>query len=184
MTTRLTVATERAVWSLLRAALASGGYLARVANGVMGELRPPERIAPEHLRAQLALWTLPAPEARPVPWRVRPDFVFRCMALGCSGMSARTCVARQIVTDRQRTQQESRGQGTEFPTCDTRKCAQGRVVREALRDGLTVRGAGPGGRLRYDPQGKLAGKRMRQLEREGALGEVPTCDREPTEDDE
>lgn len=86
---------------------------------------------------------------------------------------------RQSACERQRTQQTSRGQGTEFPSCDG--CPQGaEVARE--HGSVEWRGQGPGGRfdrrtLRW--RQLLAARRLRQ---EGLLDEVPTCDAEPAEE--
>lgn len=98
---------------------------------------------------QLVFWSVDADGLPPRPWRIEPDDVFDCVALGCKGLSARTCVARQQATDAQRTQQASRGQGTDYPLCDSRKCAQGRAIREALEPRMAARwrGVGPGGRF-------------------------------------
>jgi hypothetical protein len=74
---------------------------------------------------------------------------FRCERLSVENVAAHTCFTRQRVTDLQRTQQASRGQGTDYPLCDTRTCAQGRSVRERLDPNLPMawQGAGPGGRF-------------------------------------
>jgi hypothetical protein len=72
-----------------------------------------------------------------------------CERLNVTALPACICVTRQRVTDLQRTQQASRGQGTDYPLCDTRTCAQGRSVRERLDPNapMTWQGAGPGGRF-------------------------------------
>jgi hypothetical protein len=62
------------------------------------------------------------------------------------------CVTRQRVTDLQRTQQASRGQGSDYPLCDSRTCSQGRAMRERLNPDapITWQGSGPGGRFQRD----------------------------------
>jgi hypothetical protein len=109
---------------------------------------------------------------------------FKCKALGVEGMPGHICVTRQRVTDLQRTQQTSRGQGTEYPHCDSRTCEQGRRIRDAL-DPLHLarwRGVGFGGRfardkLSHDCKAQLAA--ARRLRAVGLEDEVPTIDAEP-----
>lgn len=74
---------------------------------------------------------------------------FDCERLNVTNLPASICVTRQRVTDLQRTQQTSRGQGTDYPLCDTRTCDQGRSLRERLDPNAptTWQGAGPGGRF-------------------------------------
>lgn len=74
---------------------------------------------------------------------------FRCERLSVDNLPAHICVTRQKVTDLQRTQQASRGQGTDYPLCDSRTCTQGRCVREQLHPeaSMSWQGAGPGGRF-------------------------------------
>jgi hypothetical protein len=74
---------------------------------------------------------------------------FDCERLNVTNLPACICVTRQRVTDLQRTRQSSRGQGTDYPLCDTRTCEQGRSLRERLDPNAptTWRGSGPGGRF-------------------------------------
>lgn len=135
-------------------------------------------------RPQLALWVRDAEDLPERPWRVHPDDTFDCVALACKGMRAGLCVMRQQVTDAQRTQQTSRGQGTRYPACDTRKCAQGRGIREALDPDadVTFSGAGPGGRFQRErPRGERKAQRAarRELARAGLLDEVRILDITP-----
>lgn len=78
-----------------------------------------------------------------------PCVTFRCETLAVDNLPVHVCVTRQRVTDLQRTQQASRGQGTDYPHCDSRTCAQGRAFREQLspRVAMGWKGAGPGGRF-------------------------------------
>lgn len=104
---------------------------------------------------------------------------FRCERLGTEGMPAHVCVTRQRVTDVQRTQQTSRGQGSDYPHCDSRSCEQGRRIREALDPAGLIRwrGAGPGGRFERpvkDAAAQAAAKaRMAKV---GLLEDAPTID--------
>lgn len=74
---------------------------------------------------------------------------FRCERLDVETVPVHICVTRQRVTDLQRTTQASRGQGTDYPLCDSRTCAQGRDLRERTSPDSQIawRGAGPGGRF-------------------------------------
>jgi hypothetical protein len=74
---------------------------------------------------------------------------FDCERLSVTALPACICVTRQRVTDLQRTQQSSRGQGTDYPLCDSRTCSQGKSIRDRLDPNapMTWRGAGPGGRF-------------------------------------
>lgn len=103
-----------------------------------------------------ALVVLRALKASPVrvvsdpPQQLLLAFVtFRCERLSVDNLPAHICVTRQKVTDLQRTQQASRGQGTDYPLCDSRTCTQGRTVREQLSPTAEMawQGAGPGGRF-------------------------------------
>ena len=93
---------------------------------------------------------------------------FRCERLDVNNVAVHTCVTRQRVTDLQRTQQASRGQGTDYPLCDSRTCTQGRSLRERLNPNAPMawQGTGPGGRF----------ERGRTRSTDG----VPTLDREAT----
>lgn len=92
----------------------------------------PRPTPPPTKRALRALWVVDAEGLPPRPWRVAADATFDCIALDCRNVRASQCVARQIANEVQRTEQGSRGQGSDFPRCDTRRCAQGRGIREAL----------------------------------------------------
>lgn len=92
------------------------------------------------------------------PLRVVPDpprqlllafLTFRCEKLSVDNLPVHICVTRQRVTDLQRTQQASRGQGTDYPLCDSKTCTQGRTLRERVspRTEMAWQGAGPGGRF-------------------------------------
>jgi hypothetical protein len=105
------------------------------------------------------------------------DARFECIAL-CSVVTVGVCIARQAATDCQRTTQTSRGQGTAYPSCDSRKCAQGRHIRERFDPDarVTWRGEGPGGRFtarRYQADQEAARQAQK---RSGLLDEVPTLD--------
>lgn len=92
-----------------------------------------------------------------------------------------TCVARQQVSDLQRTRDTERGQAPEYPSCQTDRCATGRAIRALLdpqRKGW--RGVGPGGRflpMRSDLAQQEAA-RQRQAAA-GLLEDVPTLDAPP-----
>lgn len=105
----------------------------------------------------------------------------RCERLDGEELPAHVCVARQVASDIQRTQQASRGQGTEFPTCDSRKCEQGRAIRKALdpRAPVSWEGAGPGGRFQRDRSRKEKAEQdvaRAKLERAGLLEPVRVLD--------
>lgn len=158
----------------LRAALRSPTPLA-----ALRELAFPPPLPPVAPLPQLALWVVDAEGLPPRPWRIYADDVFDCRALNCRGMVARVCVVRQQVTDMQRTEQASRGQGTDFPSCDSRKCAQGRGIREALdpRANVAWRGAGPGKRFqpsRRDVESLAAARARKRAV--GLLDRAPTID--------
>lgn len=120
--------------------------------------------------ALLVLRALKAPPVRVVadpPQQLLFAFVtFRCERLNVENVAAHICVTRQRVTDLQRTSQASRGQGTDYPLCDSRTCAQGRDVREQLSPNTEMawQGAGPGGRF--------------ERARSRASAAVPTVDQE------
>lgn len=114
---------------------------------------------------------------------------FNCTRLAVNGLPAHICVTRQKVTDAQRTQQASRGQGTDYPLCDSRTCEQGRRVRLALDPAGAVRwrGAGPGGRFAKDrPAAEREAQRAvrERMRLAGMLDEVPTLDAMPGEVEE
>lgn len=172
---------ERAIWGLVRAGIAAGGWQRRVAEAVADALRPPED---PPLPGQRALWVVDAEGLPPRPWRLDPDDVFDCRTLGCRGLKVRECVVRQIATDVQRTTQASRGQGTIHPSCDSRKCAQGRGNREALdrEADVTWRGRGPG--KRWDRGGSKGACQLAARSRLAAVGMLdspPSLDEPPEE---
>lgn len=71
------------------------------------------------------------------PGQLALQFVtFRCEQLEGKETQAHVCVARQVQSEAERTQDTWRGQSPTHPSCQTHLCAQGRRVREALaRDG-------------------------------------------------
>jgi hypothetical protein len=181
---KVPAAAEKAIFGLVRACIAAGGWQRRVAEGVHDALSAP---APQEQAApppQLGLWVVDGEGLPPRPWRIGPDDRFDCLVLGCEGVLARTCVTRQLVTEAQRTEQKSRGQGTDYPACDTRKCAQGRGIRAALEPNASVEwsGTGPGKRFQGEKRRKEKAAqdaaRARQ-ERAGLLDEVRTLDVDP-----
>ena len=92
----------------------------------------------------------------PAAWQAKhtdPEGLSPGTPISCATLHAiipaRCCVLRQLVSERQRTIQGSRGQGGEFPTC-TDRCDQGVALREALAEGVAPegwKGEGPGGRF-------------------------------------
>lgn len=122
----------------------------RVVVALKAIVFPEPAPAPEP-EPQRTLWTIDAEGLPPRPWRLQPDDVFRCQALGCD-VDARRCVMRQLVSQVQRTRDGWRGQASEYPSCVTETCAQGRGVREALDPGagISFRGVGPGGRFQAE----------------------------------
>ena len=139
--------------------------------------------APEPVVVQLRLWIVDAEGLPPRPWRIPPDARFECKTLACRGMTVAACVARQQTTDAQRTQQRNRGQGSDFPHCDSRTCAQGRGLREALAADVEMRGSGPGGRFKLRSSGRTAYAAQvvarERMEREGRLDPVRMLDVDP-----
>lgn len=106
---------------------------------------------------------------------------FRCDALKADDVPVHVCVTRQKVTEIQRTQQGTRGQGTEYPLCDTRSCAQGRAIREALGPNVKIawNGGGFGGRFQRErpPREIIAQLAARdRLASAGLLRDIPTVD--------
>jgi hypothetical protein len=83
---------------------------------------------------QLTLWTT-LRDGRSGPWlgRIDHDWKFTCLTYKCSGMSARECVRRQLVSETQRTKDKERGQASKYPACKTGVCAQGTEIRSALK---------------------------------------------------
>lgn len=143
-----------------------------------------ERRPPPAPRPQLALWVRDADDLPERPWRIRADDRFDCKVLGCKGLRAGVCVARQVASDIQRTQQSCRGQGAEYPSCQTHLCAQGRGIREALDPLADVTWEGRDARRGgfHREQARRGGHRVAQLaarerlERAGLLDEVRVLD--------
>lgn len=128
--------------------------------------------------AQLALWIHVADGLPPRPWRIYATDRFHCFTLAAEVEACR-CVARQRASDVQQTNDTWRGQASEYPSCVTSRCAQGRAVREALDPSAEVawRGVGPGGRFtpaRRDVE-SLARAKARQRA-QGLLEEASTID--------
>jgi hypothetical protein len=137
---------------------------------------------PEPARPQLALWIVDGDGLPPRPWLICGDSQFDCLALGCKGMCARVCVARQAASDAQRTRDTWRGQGFDHPSCVTEKCAQGRAIRAVLdpTHAMRWRGAGPNARFGKGRSDAVEQYEARcRLEAVGLLAEVPTVDTEP-----
>lgn len=109
------------------------------------------------------------------------SLTFRCAALDVERMQIGTCIDRQRITEAQRTEQSSRGQGTDYPHCDSLRCAQGRTLREMV-DPTDVqwRGQGPGGRFAKDRYtGRDANRARERLRVVGLLDEVRILDLHP-----
>jgi hypothetical protein len=131
------------------------------------------------LRLLSALEEPPREKVDPADQLVLPmlDARFECLAL-CSVVTVGVCIARQAASDIQRTTQRSRGQGTDYPSCQTFRCGQGRHIRERFDPDarVTWRGEGPGGRFtarRYQADQEAARQAQK---RSGLLDEVPTLD--------
>ncbi len=105
-----------------------------------------------------------------------------CATLGCPVLAA-VCVARQKASDVQRTQDSHRGEASEYPSCVSERCAQGRGVRLALDPHAEVawRGEGFGRRTSFRSRNKqaLQNAARARLERAGLLEEVRTLDIDP-----
>ncbi|MCM2332759.1 MAG: hypothetical protein NDI82_02295 [Anaeromyxobacteraceae bacterium] len=126
------------------------------------------------------------PEAPPATagGQLTPSTPIACQTLHAV-VPASCCVLRQLVSERQRTRDVWRGQGSDHPTC-TERCAQGVAIRAELAGALPAawRGVGPGHRFtrtRDDVEAQYRA-RMRQ-ERSGLLAPVPTVDLPPGESD-
>jgi hypothetical protein len=143
---KLTAALREDVERLCRKNLS--GPNAPLARSVLEALRLPPPPRRRGLLGLLALWVRDAEGLPERPWRVQPHDPVSCVTLDCT-VPAHVCVARQLASDAQRTRDTWRGQGSEYPSCVTARCAQGRGIREALEPGAKVawRGEGPGGRL-------------------------------------
>lgn len=130
---------------------------------------------------QPQLWVVDARGLPPRPWRVHPDTPFDCKALGCKGLLARMCVARQRVSEMQRTNDTWRGEAPKYPSCQTERCAQGRGIRQALDVEVTWVGVGSGKRIE---QGRRTGAQeaaRRRLKLVGLLDQVRTLDDEESD---
>lgn len=120
-----------------------------------------------------------------VPEQLSPGSAIFCRRLQCT-LSARVCALRQSASELQRTKDTWRGESSAYPSCVTSRCAQGREVRAAVEANGPIRwkGVGPGGRFCRDRHNLRAQHQARQrLIRTGALGAVPTIDREPFGDE-
>lgn len=179
---KVTAAAERAIWGLVRWAIAAGGPARVVGEGVVDELRPPER--PDVLPGQLALWVVDAEGLPERPWRLPDSTRFACRALACT-VTARECAFRQAVSAVSRTGDTWRGQASEFPSCSAR-CAQGRGIAAALspatlaeiREEAARHARHRGAEL--SPAQKAAQERARKrMEREGLLDPTPSLDGGP-----
>ena len=190
MALRVPSAAEGGLWALIRDGVAAGGWRRRIAEAAIDALRP-QKAAPA-LPGQRALWVVDAEGLPPRPWRVAPEDVFDCLTLGCRNVRVAQCVARQKANDIQRTEQPSRGQSSDFPGCDTRRCAQGRGIREALDSisslngerGPTRGSRGFGLRRRDRTDTRAQGLARERQERAGLL-DVPRIldqDPDPTEE--
>jgi hypothetical protein len=132
------------------------------------------------LRLLSALEEPPREKVDPADQLVLPmlDARFECLAL-CSVVTVGVCIARQAATDCQRTTQTSRGQGTAYPSCDSRKCAQGRHIRERFDPDASAKWTWEGpvklyGKGRANVAAQEAAKR--RIASVGLLDEVPTLD--------
>lgn len=177
---RLRAEGENAVRALIRACRNTGGYLGRIGDAAFEALQH-SAMNPAFgpCSPQLVLWAQDAPDLPPRPWRIGPEFTFRCAALG-STVCAGDCVRRQQVSDLQRTRDTWRGEGSEYPACVTERCAQGRGIRLAVDADVHFRRVGPGKRqraLRSDLRAQsVARKRMQTaglLEEERILDVTP-----------
>ena len=106
---------------------------------------------------------------------------FRCERLNGQLVQAHVCVARQKASDIQRTQDTHRGEASEYPSCVSSQCAQGRAIRRALdpKARMTWVGAGPGGRFQRERSRKVRSAQeaaRARLERVGMLERPRTLD--------
>jgi hypothetical protein len=131
---------------------------------------------------QLTLWVVDGDDIPERPWLICGCTPIDCRTLGCKGLQARVCVARQAATDANRNQDRSKGQGSPYPLCDTLRCIQGRAIRDAIDPTrvVTWRGAGPGGRFERQRSdlGQQHVARVRLMVT-GMLDEVPSVDNGP-----
>ena len=132
---RLTATLERDLQAgLMMAARSPVPILATWAERFRIQLETRRRPAETSSVRQLTLWTT-LRDGRSEPWlgRIDHDWKFTCLAYKCSGMSARECVRRQLVTEAQRTKDTERGQASKYPACKTGVCTQGTEIRSALK---------------------------------------------------
>ncbi len=173
-----------ALLALLRGLLRQGS--AREALSILDSVRAGR--APHSAIARLATM-LRRSHLTPEPTTpVQATTPVTCDSLQCE-LSAAECVRRQVKTDAQRTRQANRGQGPDHPHCDTRKCDQGRSVRERLDTAAPVewRGAGPTGWIQRErSRGIIATQDAARLRlgRVGLLSPVPTVDGQPSRAEE
>lgn len=178
---------ETGLRGLIRGAIAAAHHvphLARLALSVLDGLHPPPLpVAPPTEDPQLALWVVDAEGVPPRPWRLPVDAVIRCHRLGGCTIPAVQCVARQVASQVQQTQQSSRGKASDFPLCTTEGCAQGRGVRAALDPAANVEpdeNAKKGGyhrvRLRSPAARRAQRKAAMKQDRVGLLDEVHILD--------
>jgi hypothetical protein len=132
---RLTIALERDLRAgLTMAARSPNPTLAVWADRFMATLGDRPRPRFDSAMKQLTLWTT-LRDGQIGPWlgRIDSDWRFTCLTYKCSGMSARECVRRQLVTETERTKDTERGQASRYPACKTGACRQGTEIRAALK---------------------------------------------------
>jgi hypothetical protein len=180
---------EAGFFGLIRGAIAVGErfpHLRRMADALYDLVRPAAADEGEPVASpppQLALWVVDSDGLPPRPWRLYRDSIVDCTTLGCP-VPAHICVARQIAAGLQRTHDTHRGQASEYVTCVTERCAQGRGVRAALdpQDAVVWKGEGAGKRAsptrRRREKAKQNAARSR-MESVGLLDEVRTLDIHP-----
>lgn len=175
----LTTAQRDDLERLCREALA--GPLAIVARALLESVRLAV-VAPRRAPAppQSTLWVVDADGLPPRPWRVQARDVVQCVALRCR-VPAHVCVARQLASEVQRTEDTWRGEAGDYPHCKTEKCAQGRGIRVALDPCHPVVwvGAGQGKRLTRGRSRSYKASQMAtraRLAAQGLLDDVPTMD--------
>lgn len=125
--------------------------------------------------------------------RLDPSHTFVCRALDCEQVPAHVCLVRQLTNQVQRTEQASRGQASEHPACDTRRCEQGRAIRaaldpvyvETLKEAAQSRGGFHRERKRRGADAALQEAARARQERAGLLEEVRTLDvdRDPVDEE-
>lgn len=185
MALRLSGEAESAFWAGVRALISAGGWRQRLADALVDRLRPPtpKEDSDSAPVPQLALWVIDSDGLPPRPWRLYRDSVVHCAAYGCP-VPAHICVVRQLASEVQRTHDTHRGQASDYPACNTARCAQGRGVRAALdpTDEVIWNGEGAGKRAGRSKRRKEKRKQeaaRARLERVGLLDEVRTLDIHP-----